>query len=100
MATHQFIPGVYTTSELLPYETEDNGDEIYTRYTDGKILKKMRPRVEYVDHKEIIIKKSIITDGESTTTRFEKTYDFWANRKTATYIPICRPFKEDGSTMW
>lgn len=92
-ASHQFIPGVYNTSEFLPYEIEEDGDVTYTRYTEGSVL--INPRSgERKAHKDLIIKKTVTTSGTSKTTKYEKAYAMWADRKSAEYIPISRSFTE------
>ena len=98
-ASHQFIPGVYTTSEFLPYEIEEKGDVTYTRYTEGSVL--VNPRTgERKAHKDLIIKKTVTSSGSdaksepATLTRYEKAYAKWEDRETAEYIPISRSFSE------
>ena len=81
------IPGVYTTQELMPYETETVGNVKYWRYTNGK---QADFRGNIRDEKEIIFKQT--TDG--SIVRAEKAWDFWANRTTATYIPVNSDFGE------
>ena len=81
------IPGVYTTQELMPYETETVGNVKYWRYTNGK---QADPRGNIRDEKEIIFKQT--TDG--SIVRAEKAWDFWSNRTTATYIPVNSDFGE------
>ena len=81
------IPGVYTTQELMPYETETSGNVKYWRYTNGK---QADPRGNIRDEKEIIFKQT--TDG--SIVRVEKAWDFWANRTAATYIPVNSDFGE------
>ena len=97
-ASHQFIPGVYTTSEFLPYEVEviDAGDAVstYTRYTEGSVL--VNPRTgERKKHKDLIIRKiEYPGNGKNCFTRYEKAYAFWEDRYAAEYIPISRSFSE------
>lgn len=92
--TRSFIPGVYTTSPLMPYEQETVGNSVYSRYTDGLKWKDHR-RLEKVPTKEVIFK----TTTEGSIVRNEKTWDFWDNRTSAEYIPVNNPFKEDGTTF-
>lgn len=92
-ASHQFIPGVYNTSEFLPYEIEEDGDVTYTRYTEGSVLINHRSG-ERKAHKDLIIKKTVTTSGTSKTTKYEKAYAMWEDRKTVEYIPISRSFTE------
>lgn len=82
------IPGVYTTQELMPYETEDNGETKYWRYTNGK---QADPRGNIRDEKEIIFKQTI----EGSVVRTEKAWDFWDNRASAKYIPVNSDFGEN-----
>ena len=96
-ASHQFIPGVYNTSEFLPYEEEhlDFGSAVttYTRYTEGSVL--VNPRTgERKKHKDLIIKKIEYPEGKNYFRRYEKAYAFWEDRYTAEYIPISRSFSE------
>lgn len=92
--TRSFIPGVYTTSPLMPYEQETVGNIVYSRYTDGLKWKDHRCR-EKVPAKEAIFK----TTTEGSIVRNEKAWDFWDNRASAAYIPVNNPFKEDGTTI-
>lgn len=78
----KYAPGVQTVMEALPYETEDLGNTVYMRYTDGIRQKDLRGNTEKV--KEVILRKTV--DGNIT--RWEKTIDFWENRASATYVPI------------
>lgn len=77
------IPGVYTTQELTPYETEVTGSTTYIRYTDGMHIKQLRGVVKEVE-KQLIYRKTVV----GNITRWEKAFDLWTNRTTATYIPI------------
>ena len=81
------IPGVYTTQELMPYETETSGDVKYWRYTNGK---QADPRGNVRDEKEIIFKQTT----EGSIVRVEKAWDLWANRASAKYIPVNSDFGE------
>lgn len=90
---YSHIPGVKLTFPLLPYEVDVDGTTEYTRYTSGKMTN-LRGVVTAV--KDIIYKKSV----EGTITRYEKAYDKWENRKTATYIPVNDPFDGTGATTY
>lgn len=92
--TRSFIPGVYTTSPLMPYEQETAGNVVYSRYTDGLRWKDGRCK-EKVACKEVIFRQT--TDG--SIVRNEKAWDFWDNRASASYIPVNNPFKEDLSSI-
>lgn len=81
------IPGVYTTQELMPYETETSGSTKYWRYTNGK---QADPRGNIRDEKEIIFKQTT----EGSIVRIEKAWDLWANRASAKYIPVNSDFGE------
>lgn len=81
------IPGVYTTQELMPYETETSGSIKYWRYTNGK---QADPRGNVRDEKEIIFKQTT----EGSIVRIEKAWDLWANRASAKYIPVNSDFGE------
>ena len=85
------MPGVKTTFELWPYETETKGSVKYIRFTDGmrQRLHHNRPYGEPVASPQLIYR--ITTDGN--TVRNEKAWDLWENRESAKYIPINSPFK-------
>ena len=87
---HNSMPGVKTTLELWPYETETKGNVKYIRFTSGKVQRMHhdRPYGEPKVIKQLIYR--ITTDGDIV--RNEKAWDLWENRESATYIPINDPF--------
>lgn len=86
------MPGVKTTFELCPYETETKGNVKYIRFTDGKSqrLHHNKPYGEPKTIKQLIYR--VTTDGNIV--RNEKAWDLWENRESATYIPINSPFEK------
>lgn len=93
---YSHIPGVRTVVHALPYEEEVDGNTTYLRYTDGKHLVGIRgPGPVYEEEKVLILRKTV--DGKIT--RWEKAADLWANRKTATYIPINSHFEKKGEIL-
>lgn len=94
IAMRSKIFGVTTVRELLPYEVEDLGDVVYKRYTDGKKYVNEK-HLETVDTEELIIRTTI----EGSITRNEKAWAKWADRASATYIPINNPFKDDITSL-
>ena len=85
------MPGVKTTFELWPYETETKGSVKYIRFSDGmrQRLHHNRPYGEPVASPQLIFR--VTTDGNIV--RNEKAWDLWANRESAKYIPVNSPFK-------
>lgn len=90
MVQHQLftaIPGAKSVQQVLPWREEDNGNVKYEQFVDGicyRIINNVRRKCE----EKTIIRKTVING--SVTERYH-TFDYWSNRESATYVPICQP---------
>lgn len=88
----EHILGVREVKYLSPYEVDKQGTVEYRRYTDGKHrVYRQNILIKEEDEKELI--ERVTVDG--SITRYEKAWDLWANRTSATYIPINSCFDFD-----
>ena len=84
------IPGVKDVQQILPWREEDDGTTKYEQFVDGvcyRIVNNVRKKCE----EKTIIRKTV--KNGNVIERYH-TLDYWSNRTTAKYVPICQPLNE------
>ena len=89
ICTH--IPGATDVQHVLPWIEEDDGTTKYEQFVDGVTKRYVNNVLRTVQEKTEIRK----TVKEGNTTRRYHAIDFWENRYTAKYVPICHTLAKD-----
>ena len=81
------IPGAKSVQQVLPWREEDDGTTKYEQFVDGicyRLVKNVRKKCE----EKTIIRKTV--KNGNVIERYH-TLDYWDNRASAKYVPICQP---------
>lgn len=89
---HMHIAGVSDCQQVLPWREEQDGTTKYEQFTDGVVYRNVKGVARKVQEKTVI-RKTVVN---GTITERYHTIDYWENRKSARYVPLCQSLKANG----